>query len=66
MSFFMTLDTCPRSPKMNVHNERFDKTIQDMFISYNEDLLFYDINEFNRALSQWLIEYNTILPHTWI
>ena len=56
--------TYPRSPKMNAHNERFNKTIQDMFISYNEDLLFYDINEFNRALANWLVEYNTILPHT--
>nr|DAN08818.1 MAG TPA: hypothetical protein [Caudoviricetes sp.] len=32
---------------MNTHNERFNKAIQDMFVSYNEDLLFTDLNEFN-------------------
>ncbi|MDY2999445.1 integrase core domain-containing protein [Campylobacter hyointestinalis] len=98
--------TYPRSPKMNAYNERFNRTIKDMFISYNEDLLFTDINEFNRLYSsslpfmvgsftdinefnrlyssslpfivgsftdinefnrqmaKWLIDYNTVLPHT--
>ena len=49
---------------MNTHNERFNKTIQDMFVSYNEDLLFTDLNEFNRKMAKWLIDYNTILTHT--
>ena len=49
---------------MNAHNERFNKTIQDMFVSYGEDLLFIDLNEFNRRMAKWLIDYNTILPHT--
>ena len=49
---------------MNAHNERFNKTIQDMFVSYNEDLLFTDLNEFNRKMAKWLTDYNTILPHT--
>ena len=35
-----------------------------MFVSYNEDLLFTDLNEFNRKMAKWLIDYNTILPHT--
>ncbi|CUU82547.1 integrase core domain-containing protein [Campylobacter hyointestinalis] len=56
--------TYPRSPKMNAYNERFNRTIKDMFISYNEDLLFTDINEFNRQMAKWLIDYNTVLPHT--
>ena len=49
---------------MDAHNERFNKTIQDMFVSYNEDLLFTDLNEFNRKMAKWLIDYNTILTHT--
>jgi len=49
---------------MNTHNERFNKAIQDMFVSYNEDLLFTDLNEFNWKMAKWLIDYNTILTHT--
>ncbi len=49
---------------MDARNERFNKTIQDMFVSYNEDLLFTDLNEFNRKMAKWLIDYNTILTHT--
>lgn len=32
--------TYPRSPKQNAHNERFNRTIQESFIAYNQDLLF--------------------------
>ena len=35
-----------------------------MFVSYNEDLPFTDINEFNQKMAKWPIDYNTILPHT--
>ena len=35
-----------------------------MFVSYNEDLPFTDLNEFNRKMAKSLIDYNTILPHT--
>ena len=49
---------------MNAHNERFNKTIQDIFVSYNEDLLFTYLNEFSRKMAKWFIDYNTILPHT--
>ncbi len=35
-----------------------------MFVSYNEDLPFTDLNEFNQKMAKWLIDYNTILPHT--
>ena len=40
------------------------KPYKDMFVSYNEDLLFTDLNEFNRKMAKWLIDYNTILTHT--
>jgi transposase InsO family protein len=55
--------TYPRSPKMNAHNERFNRTIQEQFVDYNEDLLFSDIELFNEKLTEWLFDYNTKIPH---
>ena len=56
--------TYPRNPKMNAHNERFNRTLQESFVIYNEDLLFSDLNKFNQEMAKWLIDYNTILPHS--
>jgi transposase InsO family protein len=55
--------TYPRSPKMNAHNERFNRTIQEQFVDYNDDLLFSDIDLFNEKMADWLISYNTEIPH---
>jgi len=55
--------TYPRSPKMNAHNERFNRTIQEQFVDFYEDLLFTDIDLFNQYMADWLIDYNTIIPH---
>jgi len=55
--------TYPKSPKMNAHNERFNRTLQEQFVDYQEDLLFTDLEEFNRRLAGWLMDYNTVLPH---
>jgi len=55
--------TYPRSPKMNAHNERFNRTIQEQFVDFHEDLLFTDMNLFNEMMADWLIDYNTIIPH---
>ena len=55
--------TYPRSPKMNAHAERFNRTIQETFVDYHEDLLFDDLAAFNRKLADWLLAYNTVLPH---
>jgi transposase InsO family protein len=55
--------TYPRSPKMNAHNERFNRTLQEQFVDYNDDLLFSDINLFNEKMADWLIGYNTEIPH---
>jgi transposase InsO family protein len=55
--------TYPRSPKMNAHNERFNRTIQEQFVDFYEDLLFTDIDLFNEKMADWLIDYNTIIPH---
>lgn len=55
--------TYPRFPKMNAHNERFNRTIQEQFVHYNDDLFFNDINLFNQKMAYWLIRYNTEIPH---
>jgi transposase InsO family protein len=55
--------TYPKSPKMNAHNERFNRSIQESFVDYHEDLLFSDLGLFNRKMAEWLVEYNTVLPH---
>lgn len=43
--------TYPRSSKMNAHNERFNRTIQEQFVDYHEDLLFSDIELFNQKMA---------------
>ena len=48
---------------MNAHNERFNRTIQEQFVDFYEDLLFTDIDLFNEKMADWLIDYNTIIPH---
>ena len=53
--------TYPRSPKMNAHARRFNRTLQEQFVDYHEDLLF-DEADFNRKLADWLLFYNTERP----
>ncbi len=54
--------TYPRTPKMNAHVERFNRTIQEEFIDYHaNDLL--NVSIFNRKLIDWLIWYNTERVH---
>lgn len=55
--------TYPNTPKMNAHCERFNRTIQEEFIDYYEDLLFTDIELFNDKLANWLVWYNKERPH---
>lgn len=54
--------TYPRTPKMNAHVERFNRTIQEEFIDYHTGLLL-DPQKFNRVLMDWLIFYNTERVH---
>ncbi|MCX8519802.1 MAG: hypothetical protein ORN21_06690, partial [Methylophilaceae bacterium] len=35
--------TYPKTPKMNAHCERFNRSIQESFVDYHEDLLFSDL-----------------------
>jgi len=54
--------TYPRTPKMNAHCERFNKTIQEEFADYHTaDLLAPDV--FNVKLIDWLVWYNTERVH---
>jgi len=34
-----------------------------MFIDFHENLLFSSLKGFNEELAQWLIKYNTSIPH---
>ena len=54
--------TYPKTPKMNAHVERFNRTIQEEFVDYHEDLLL-DPQAFNRELIPWLLWYNGERPH---
>lgn len=54
--------TYPRTPKMNAHIERFNRTIQDEFIDYYFYLLT-NPDGFNRKLIDYLIFYNTKRVH---
>lgn len=52
----------PHTPKDNAVLERFNRTIQEEFIEATDiDPLFVD--DFNRKLLDWLIEYNSNRPH---
>jgi transposase InsO family protein len=53
--------TYPRTPKMNAHVERFNRTIQEEFIDYHEQLLTSP-DQFNRQLVPWLLWYNAERP----
>jgi transposase InsO family protein len=50
-----------KTPKDNAVNERFNRTLQDEFVSLGN--MTADPVEFNRRLTEWLIEYNFRRPH---
>ena len=51
----------PRSPKLNGHVERAQRTHTEEFYEVTDTS--FDIEELNRALLQWERVYNTIRPH---
>jgi len=51
----------PHTPKDNSVNERFNRTLQDEFVSFGNFTPNTQI--FNKKLTEWLIEYNFIRPH---
>ena len=54
--------TYPKTPKMNAHDERFNRTIQEEFVDYHEDALL-DPGYFNDKLLDYLLWYNGKRPH---
>lgn len=52
----------PHTPKDNPVLERFNRTIQEEFIEMSASDIYYT-DEFNQALTDWLIEYNFRRPH---
>jgi len=55
--------TYPRTPKMNAHVERFNRTLWEEFGRYRRGLLRDDVHTFNTALIDWLLWYNGERPH---
>lgn len=55
--------TYPRSPKMNAHVERFNRTLDEEFLHYHRALLRDDVSTFNERLIDWLLWYNGERPH---
>lgn len=51
-----------RTPKDNAVLERFNRTIQEEFVEMI-DIGLEDVQEFNKRLLDWLIEYNSIRPN---
>jgi transposase InsO family protein len=54
--------TYPRTPKMNAHMERFNRTLQEEFLNWHKGSLVY-VDTFNRKLVDWLVWYNTDRVH---
>lgn len=55
--------TYPRSPKMNAHIERFNRTLDEEFLVWNKSLMRDDVSSFNDKLIDWLLWYNGERPH---
>tara|TARA_Y100000310_G_scaffold336654_1_gene421777 strand:+ start:5186 stop:6187 length:1002 start_codon:yes stop_codon:yes gene_type:complete len=54
--------TYPRTPKMNAHCERFNRTIQEEFVDFHAHELL-EPEKFNIILMEWLVWYNCERPH---
>ena len=54
--------TYPKTPKMNSHDERFNRSLQEEFIDYHEPDLIEPL-QFNKELMKHLLWHNTQRPH---
>lgn len=52
----------PRCPKIDAFIERYNRTVQEEFIDYHEDVI-HDKTLFNQKLADWNIYYNTKRRH---
>ena len=48
---------------MNAICERFNRTLREQFIEFNEILLFEDLALFNKKMAEYLVLYNSKRPH---
>ena len=48
---------------MNIVNERFNRTVQEDFVDYEEDLPAEDLRSVNHRLLDYLDRYNGQRPH---
>ena len=55
--------TYPRTPKMNAHVERFNRTLDEEFLRYNRALMRDNVRVLNERLVDWLLWYNGERPH---
>ena len=55
--------TYPRTPKMNAHCERLNRSLQEEFIDFNLDDLFNNITAFNKKFAKYLKFYNEKRVH---
>ena len=55
--------TYPRTPKMNAHIERFNRTVDEEFLKFHKPLMRDNVPKFNEALIDWLLWYNGERPH---
>ncbi|WP_158663929.1 integrase core domain-containing protein, partial [Escherichia coli] len=55
--------TYPYTHKMNAICERFNRTLREQFIVFNEILLFEDLAIFNKKLGDYMVLYNCKEPH---
>jgi len=56
--------TYPRTPKMNAHIERFNRTLSEEWIVYHRSSLRDDVSRANQLLIDYLLWYNSKRPHT--
>jgi len=54
--------TYPKTPKMNAHAERFNRSLQEEYIDYHEPELLYP-ERFNPGLMKHILWHNTERPH---
>ena len=52
----------PRCPKIDTFIERYNRTVQEEFIDYHEDII-HDKTLFSQKLAEWNIYYNTKRRH---
>ena len=55
--------TYPRTPKMNAHVERFNRTLSEEWIIYHRSSLRDDVPRANQLLVDYLLWYNSERPH---